>query len=153
MKEKKEELKTKSKKKLEADFNQLVYLFEQTQNAMQTQAARSVDIALVVRNWFFGWYIIEYQQHGSDRAEYGTGLLKALSKVLNRKLGKGFSVDNLELMRKFYLEFKDKQPESFNNYLALEKSETVSRISGLISETISNGSSLLLAHEKLGVRP
>lgn len=104
---------------------------------MQTQAARSVDIALVVRNWLFGWYIIEYQQHGSDRAEYGTGLLKALSKVLNSKLGKGFSVDNLELMRIFYLEFKDKQPESLNKSLALEKSETLSRISGLISETTS----------------
>ena len=40
----------------------LVGLFEQTQTTMQAQAARSVDIALVVRNWLFGWYIVEFEQ-------------------------------------------------------------------------------------------
>ena len=38
---------------------------------MQQPAARSVNIGLVVRNWLFGWYIVEYQQNGADRAEYG----------------------------------------------------------------------------------
>lgn len=46
-------------------FEGLVGLFEQTQATMQSQAARSVDIALVVRNWLFGWYIVEYQQNES----------------------------------------------------------------------------------------
>ena len=46
-------------------FEKLVGLFEQTQTAMQTQAARSVDIALVVRNWFFGWYIGEFENGGA----------------------------------------------------------------------------------------
>jgi predicted nuclease of restriction endonuclease-like (RecB) superfamily len=87
----------------EVDFESLVGLFEQTQTAMQSQAARSVDIALVVRNWLFGWYIVEYQQHGTGRADYGKGLLKNLSTILREKLGKGFSVDSIELMRKFYL--------------------------------------------------
>ena len=72
---------------------------------MQSQVARSVDLALVVRNWLFGCYIVEYQQNGVDRAEYGAKLLKHLSRALEQKLGKGFSVDNLELMRKFYLSY------------------------------------------------
>jgi len=111
-------------------FDKLVELFEQTQTAMQSQAARSVDIALVVRNWLFGWYIVEYQQHGADRAEYGKQLLKTLSSVLNKKLGKGFSVDNIELMRKFYSTFQI-------NSIDGGKSETLSRISTPISATSS----------------
>lgn len=111
-------------------FDKLVELFEQTQTAMQSQAARSVDIALVVRNWLFGWYIVEYQQHGADRAEYGKQLLKTLSSVLNKKLGKGFSVDNIELMRKFYSTFQI-------NSIDGGKSETMSRISTPISATSS----------------
>jgi hypothetical protein len=36
---------------------------------MQTQAARSVDIVLVVRNWLFGWYIVEFEGGGADRID------------------------------------------------------------------------------------
>lgn len=50
-------------------FEKLVVLFAQTQSELQKQAARSVDIALVIRNWLFGWYIVELEQHGADRAE------------------------------------------------------------------------------------
>ena len=42
----------------EIGFENLIKLFEQTQNELQRQAARSVDIGLVVRNWLFGWYIV-----------------------------------------------------------------------------------------------
>ena len=41
-------------------FENLVSLFEHTHSSMQARAIRSVDIALVVRNWFFGWYIVEF---------------------------------------------------------------------------------------------
>jgi len=108
-------------------FSRLVELFEQTQSAMQMQAARSVDIALVARNWLFGWYIVEYQQNGSDRAEYGSNLLKTLSQTLRQKLGKGFSTDNLELMRKFYIEYSVTNSDELSNVLKLLNSETLSR--------------------------
>ncbi len=114
----------------ELGFENLVGLFEQTQTALRNQAARSVDIALVVRNWLFGWYIVNYQQHGFDRAEYGKQLLEKLSGVLSKRLGKGFSVDNLELMRKFYKAY-ELQNADFG------KSETLSRISSAISESPS----------------
>ena len=69
-------------KQSKTGFESLIALFEQTQSTMQKQAARSVDIALVVRNWLFGRYIVEYQQNGAGRAEYGSQLLKHLSQAL-----------------------------------------------------------------------
>ncbi len=117
----------------EVNFISLIGLFEHTQIAMQSQAAKSVDIALVVRNWLFGWYIVEYQQQGSDRASYGKKLLKKLSEQLTQRIGKGFSVDNLELMRKFYTGYADiKQVLPFTS-LPLSISETVSRKSEMQS--------------------
>lgn len=88
-------------------FKHLVSLFEQTQNAMQSQAARSVDIALVVRNWLFGWYIIEFENGGADRAElYGKKLFEKLALRLKQSGLKGLSVTNLKLYRSFYESFK-----------------------------------------------
>ena len=49
---------TESTEITEVGFEGLIGFSEQTQTTMQTQAARSVDIALVVRNWLFGWYIV-----------------------------------------------------------------------------------------------
>lgn len=116
----------------QTDFETLVNLFEQTQTDLQAQAARFVDTALVVRNWLFGWYIVEYEQSGSDRADYGKELLKNLSKRLKQRIGKGFSVDSLELMRRFYTKYSD----ALTIY---EKSETLSRILGPLmnSEKVS----------------
>lgn len=48
----------------------LVELFDNTQTTMQAQAAGFVDIALVVRNWLFGWYIVEFEQAGADRKQH-----------------------------------------------------------------------------------
>lgn len=126
----------------EVKFEGLLGLLEQTQTAMQTQASRSVDIALVVRNWLFGWYIVEYQQNGFDRASYGKKLLKKLSMQLTQRIGKGFSVDNLELMRKFYAGYTEIQQALPVTSLPFSISETVSRISSEISETPSRKSEL-----------
>ena len=140
MNHEKHEKTRKKKATTEVGFDGLVGLFEQTQTAMQKQAARSVDIALVVRNWLFGWYIVEYQQHGSDRASYGKKLLKKLSEQLTQRIGKGFSVDNLELMRKFYAGYAGIQQALPVTSLPISISETLSRISSEISETPSRKS-------------
>ena len=88
----------------ETGFHDLILLFEQTQAVMQKQAARSVDIALVVRNWLFGWYIVEFEQNGKDRAEYGSKLLKELASQVSIK---GCSERNLASFRKFHLAYAD----------------------------------------------
>lgn len=92
----------------EKEVNELLVLFEQTQIAMQNRAVRSVDIALVVRNWLYGWYITEYENGGADRETlYGKELIKRLSMELTSKLGKGFSKRSLEQYRRFYMTYPE----------------------------------------------
>ena len=93
---------TKDKNRLE--FAGLVSLFEETQLVMQRHAVRLVDIALVVRNWLFGWYIVEFEQNGSDRALYGRKVLLNLASELTIK---GCSERNLASFRKFHLAYPD----------------------------------------------
>ena len=71
-------------------FHQLVDLCRQTHETMQSRAVRSVDLTLVVRNWLFGWYIVEFEQEGIDRAQYGQETLKKLSTALRETIGKLF---------------------------------------------------------------
>ena len=117
------------------NFDQLVELCRETHDTLQRSVERTASTTLAARNWLFGWYIIEYEQSGEDRAAYGAATLKSLAQVLKQRLGRGFSVDSLEQMRRFYL-----------NYPALAeawmKSETLSRISAsnAISETASRKS-------------
>jgi predicted nuclease of restriction endonuclease-like (RecB) superfamily len=68
-------------------------------------ALRSVNTLQVVSNFLIGRRIVEHEQAGEVRAEYGSELLKTLSKTLSREFGKGYSRTNLELIRKFYLTF------------------------------------------------
>ncbi len=67
--------------------------------------ARSVNTTQVVSNWLIGREIIEDQQRGSKRAEYGQQALLDLSRLLKAEFGSGYSVDNLELFRRLYLEY------------------------------------------------
>jgi len=92
------------------EFSKLIGLLEQTHNQLQKQASRSVDIALVVRNWLFGWYIVEYEQNGSDRAEYGSRFFEVLSKRLAEIKIKGSSPTRLKLYRSFYQKYKQIRP-------------------------------------------
>jgi len=71
----------------------------------RTQAAYAVNHILVQTYWQIGKYIVEFEQGGSLKAEYGDELLLRLSKDLSLAYGKGFSRSNLTYMRKFYLAF------------------------------------------------
>ena len=65
---------------------------------------QTANFAMVEAYWQIGKSIIE-EQNGEERAEYGTGLLKELSKQMTQDFGKGFTVANLKNMRQFYLTF------------------------------------------------
>jgi hypothetical protein len=69
----------------------------------QSAAVRSVNSAHVCANWLIGRQIVEAEQGGSQRAEYGRQLLESLSKALATEFGSGFSVSALRYMRLFYL--------------------------------------------------
>lgn len=79
-------------------FQQVVELL---QNARQ-QVLRTVNSTMVYTYFEIGRIIVEEEQSGNDRAEYGKQILKGLSKQLINEFGKGFSVENLDRMRKFY---------------------------------------------------
>ncbi len=88
-------------------FDNLIELFHTTQSELQQQAARSVDIALVVRNWLFGWYIVEFEQNGADKAEYGRRFIDTLSARLKVLKIKGSSATRLKLYRSFYKNYQN----------------------------------------------
>lgn len=70
--------------------------------AARSAAARSVNALMTATYWEIGRRIVEFEQGGAERAEYGKQLLVTLSNDLTRQFGRGFGVDNLELMRLFY---------------------------------------------------
>jgi predicted nuclease of restriction endonuclease-like (RecB) superfamily len=87
---------------------------------------RSINKTMVLTYYEIGRIIVEEEQKGKVRADYGKGILKGLSERLKREFGKGFSVDNLENMRRFYLTYSISETSSRKSNK--EKSETVSRI-------------------------
>ena len=87
-------------------FETLVSLFQSTHDTLQKRAVQSVNQALVIRNWLFGWYLVEYEQSGFDRAEYGTRMIETLAKRLTFR---GASATNLRKCREFYRAFPIQQ--------------------------------------------
>ena len=81
-------------------------------SAGRKQAFKVVDNILVKTYWEIGRRIVEHEQQGSEKAEYGSQLLKNLSKDLKLEYGKGFSKSNLYLMRLFYLKYEKFQTVS-----------------------------------------
>lgn len=69
------------------------------------QLAVAVNNVLVETYWHIGKHIVEYEQNGNERAEYGSGLLNRLSRDLTERYGRGFNRNNLQYMRKFYTVF------------------------------------------------
>jgi len=71
----------------------------------RSSAYRAVNLAMVQAYWQIGYLIVEHEQEGKERAEYGKAILKDLSRCLTREFGKGYSVQALRNMRQFYLVF------------------------------------------------
>ena len=74
--------------------------------------ARGVDLIQVMTNFEIGRRIVEHEQEGATRAQYGKKILKELSMKLSAEFGRGFSEDNLSHMRKFFLIYSDRSPIS-----------------------------------------
>jgi predicted nuclease of restriction endonuclease-like (RecB) superfamily len=87
----------------------------------RSSVARAVNTTQVVANWLIGREIVEEEQKGKRRAEYAEQLLLDLSARLTAEYGRGYSVDNLEFFRRFFLEY--------NSLLGSEKSDALRRIS------------------------
>jgi predicted nuclease of restriction endonuclease-like (RecB) superfamily len=79
------------------------------QSARRT-ASQNINTLQVATNFEIGRRIVEYEQQGSRRAEYGKRILIELSRQLNMEFGRGFSETNIEYMRRFYLEYHEVVP-------------------------------------------
>lgn len=84
------------------NFNTLINSITTTDRVLQTEAVKAINKALTVRNWLIGLYIVEFEQNGEDRAEYGAKLLQKLAERLNSR---GLSFRNLKLFRQVYKEY------------------------------------------------
>jgi hypothetical protein len=94
---------------LPLNYEGLVTAITQAHDYAQRQAVQAVNVALTLRNWLVGYHIVEYEQHGSDRAQSGERLLENLTQDLRRRLGRGFGWRNLEMFRRFYLRYRISQ--------------------------------------------
>ena len=67
------------------DFKTLAGCIRQLHSEAQSRALNAVNKMATLRNWLIGYYIVEYEQHGNDRADYGDRLLKRLETAVNTK--------------------------------------------------------------------
>ena len=89
--------------------------------------AKQVNLVQLMTYYSLGKWIVEVQQEGQERAQYGKKVIKALSDHLTEKFGRGFSKTNLEFFRRFYLNYEDRIAETVFRHFAIEKTETVFR--------------------------
>ncbi|MBP9152650.1 MAG: DUF1016 family protein [Flavobacteriales bacterium] len=85
------------------DFKLLIESISVVHGQLQQQAANAVNQALTIRNWMIGHYIVEYEQNGSDRAEYGTQLLERLASEFENE--KGLDERSFRNFRLFYVNY------------------------------------------------
>lgn len=83
-----------------SDIKAIVYTAKQ-------KAYQAADIYQVVSNWLIGRRIVEQEQHGKERAQYGKHIVELASEALTAEFGKGYSVVNIKSFRKFYLTFNN----------------------------------------------
>jgi len=103
---KKENLMSKVQQYNQTDlFNKVASLLKEARQSV----VQTVNKTMVYTYFEIGRMIIEEEQNGKERAEYGKQILKELSKRLNAEFGKGFSQRNLEQMRQFYLTYSKAQ--------------------------------------------
>lgn len=111
-----------SQDSLYARIRELVVVARQT-------VARGIDLVQVRANFEIGRHIVEHEQQGESRAAYGKEVLTALADRLTAEFGSGFSKSNLEYMRRFFLEYRDRLPiaqTASGQFSGTEKSQTLS---------------------------
>ena len=86
---------------------ELYQRIRQILESARTSVARSVNTTQVVANWLIGREIVEDEQRGSRKAEYGQRLIAELSEKLQQDYGVGYSATNLKLFRQFFLAYPE----------------------------------------------
>ena len=126
-------------------FEHLTHLVEQVHNSAYSSSVKAINRFATIRNYIIGFYIVEYEQNGSDRAKYGNKLLKRLAEQVNKR---GVNETLLQSCRRFYSMYPQIQ-----SYLIDQKYSTASqkfwKTNGpmvsdeSISSTVSNKSAII----------
>jgi len=90
---------------LDNDYRSLLQQISATYQSGRSRVSQAVNIALLDTYWHIGQHIVEFEQGGKAKAEYGDALLERLSRDLKLEHGTGFSLSNLKRFRQFYLAF------------------------------------------------
>lgn len=113
------------------DFSQLSQLIQQVHKATQSETVKAINRNLTLRNWLIGYYIVEYEQKGNDRAKYGDKLLKNLEDYLKTP---GLNETTFKLSRSFYLLYPQMKD------LLVSKSATLShKLQGIDNKNDAKG--------------
>lgn len=112
-------------------FEELAKVVQTTHDAAQTSAVKAINRMQTMRNWLIGYYIVEFEQHGRDHAEYGTQLLKKLEEKINRK---GLNLTLLKTSRKFFLLY----PQVSENLTVNSNVLLLGNLTNSKSPTVSN---------------
>ena len=113
----------KPEKNKNVDFESLVKHIQHASEALRQDARLVINRNVTTRAWLTGFYIVEYEQHGSDRAKYGDKLLKKLAERLNDK---SFGLASLKNYRQFYLYYPSLAMPIFKYLqLSIQKSQTL----------------------------
>lgn len=109
-------------KPIKNKYSELLDNIGSTLQKARENSFKAINTELVKANWEIGRLIVEFEQHGKEKAEYGSGLLVKLSTDLKLHFGKGFSRSNLQLMRQLYIKYP--------NFHTYDKSSIRQRVSG-----------------------
>ena len=100
---------TKSVVNMDGDDCSFINDLQAIVSAARDISYRMANLMQVTQNWLIGWRIVEQEQQGKTRADYGKHVITLASQSLSREFGQGFSETQIRNFRKFYLTFKDLQ--------------------------------------------
>ena len=122
-------------KKYGDEDNMLVNDLRSIVSKARSKAFAAVNYSLVERNWRIGQRIVEQEQNGASRAEYGKHVIEVASAALTKEFGKGFSETNIMNFKKFYLKFKELTiHQTLSEEFKKQKQQTLSAESSLFPQ-------------------
>lgn len=122
-------------KKYNDEDNMLVNDLRSIVSKARSKAFAAVNYSLVERNWRIGQRIVEEEQNGASRAEYGKHVIEVASAALTKEFGKGFSETNIMNFKKFYLKFKELTiSQTLSEEFKKQKHQTLSDESSLLPQ-------------------
>jgi hypothetical protein len=124
-------------------FNLLIESINQVHSSFQSQSVKAVNMGLTMRNWCIGFYIVEFEQNGEDRAKYGATLIVNIAQSIKIK---GLTAPELSRCRQFYQVYPEilgtKTQESLRN---MTNGKTTKQILGSTTQELQSNENPLIS--------